>query len=69
MTLNDDKKNPHNYEVFALNIFEESFWRRHYIADCKEKDQWYRFDDDNPKKSIDYDPNNGVLLAFYEKTS
>ena len=69
LTLNDDKKNPHNYEVFALNIFEESFWRRHYIADCKEKDQWYRFDDDNPKKSIDYDPNNGVLLAFYEKTS
>ena len=67
LTLNDDKKNPHNYEVFALNIFKESFWRRHYVADCKENDQWCRFDDDNLKKLINYDPNNGVLLAFYEK--
>jgi hypothetical protein len=69
LTLNDNKKNPHNYEVFALNIFKESFWRRHYVADCKENDQWFRFDDDYPKKLINYDPNNGVLLAFYEKKS
>ena len=68
-TINDDKEQPHNYEVFGLNIFKESLLMKHYVADCKEYDQWYRFDDDHPKKAIAYNPNNGVLLAFYEKKS
>ena len=69
--LKDIFDKTHKYTAFSTVIHKGSVSRGHYIANCKEKyegkDTWFEFNDFRAKTSIGFNPNENVLLVFYEK--
>ena len=65
--LTDIFNKTHKYKAFSMIIHKGSVSRGHYIAHCKEKNKWYEFNDKKVKTEIKFNPNENVLVVFYEK--
>ena len=66
-TLEDKNKRVHSYKAFAMNLHKGSIFWGHYLAICKEENNWIKFNDIWKTDNVEFQPTKEVLLVFYER--